>query len=421
MKKYILPVLLSIFLLSDIRIAAQTIYRTGVFDANIKTLRTLVADEPFGLPVIELNSNDVLEISFDEMSHEARAYSYRVFHCNADWTVSDRLTSNDYLSGYTTASITDYALSENTVYLYTNYLFRLPNDDMRFKISGNYVVQLFEDNRTDAPVAQVCFSVVEPKVTVSGRVRGNTDTELNNRLQQLDFDVELKSYRVPDVNNEIKVVVRQNNRIDNQVTDIKPTYFSSEKLNYVNNRKLIFKGGYEYHRFDISSIYNAAEGVDRIRYNHTQYEAYLYPKFVNKSRVYSFEPDVNGKFVVHLQNAYSDVNLSADYLQVHFSLKTDEPFFDGEVYLGGEFNYNIMDDNSLMKYDFNSGEYFKTVLLKQGGYNYQYWFLPKNSAIADVERVDGSFWQTDNEYSIYVYHRPWGAPYDKLIGFGNIK
>ena len=32
------------------------------------------------------------------------------------------------------------------------------------------------------------------------------------------------------------------------------------------------------------------------------------------------------------------------------------------------------------------------------------------------EKVEGSFWQTGNEYTIYVYHRPWGERYDKLIG-----
>lgn len=405
------------FLFINLQLAAQTVFRTEVFDPNIKTLQAHIPNEPFSLPVIELNSDDQIQISFDEMSHDARAYSYKVFHCNADWTLSDRLTSGDYLSGYTTASITDYALSESTIFLYTNYLFYLPNDDMQFKISGNYLVQIYEDNQTEKAVAQVCFSVVEPKVSVSGKIRGNTDTELNGRLQQLDFDVELKSYKIDDVNNEIKVYVRQNNRADNQIKNVKPTYFSNEKLNFINNRDLIFKGGYEYRRFDISSVYNAAEGVDRIQYKRTHYEAYLFPNFINKSRVYTYEPDVNGKYIINLQNAYSDVNLSADYIQVHFSLKADEPFFDGEVYIGGEYNYNLMNENSRMKYDFNTGEYFKTILLKQGGYNYQYWFLAKNKDAADTESIDGSFWQTNNEYSIYVYHRPWGGMYDKLIGF----
>lgn len=394
-------------------------YRTQIFNSNIKTLQIGIQGEKMGLPILELNSSNVLSVSFDEMSYEAHSYSFKVLHCNADWTPSN-LNTNEYLSGFTTGNITDIVLSVNTTFLYTHYKFNLPNDDMGFKISGNYVAVIYEDNQVEKPIAQACFSIVEPRVSITTNVRGNTDTELNGRLQQLDFEVNLNGYSVRDPTSEIKVVVRQNNRIDNEVTDIKPTYLTGSKLSYINNKSLIFDGGYEYHRFDISSVYAAGAGVATIRFQQPSYHAYIYDDKIQTSKSYMQEMDVNGKFIVNMQNATDD-DVEADYMYVHFTLPTKQPFFDGQIYLGGEFNYNMMDDAVRMKYDMAAGNYFQTVLLKQGGYNYQYWFAQKGEYKASAERVDGSYWQTRNEYTIYVYHRAWGERYDRLVGVKGIE
>lgn len=401
-------------------ISAQKVYRTQIFDKNIKTLQIGVNDDKYLLPVIELKGQDVLRIRFDEMSHQAHSYGYVVKHCNADWTLSD-LSTNEYLNGYTSGNITDFSLSQVTTFLYTHYKFELPNSDMNFKISGNYVVIIYEDNKIDQPVAQTCFSVVEPKVGINATVRGNTDTELSGSLQQLDFEVQLNGYGVRDVNNELKVLVRQNNRYDNEVSGIQPTFISGSKLMYNNNKALIFEGGNEYHRFDISSVYAASTGVDEIRYKAPHYEVFLTQNKIETSKSYISDFDVNGKFVVNYQESMENSDIDADYMFVHFMLAIKQPFFDGSLYLGGGMNYNLLDDNTRLKYDFNAGAYYTTLLLKQGGYNYQYWFVPKGTSKASVAKVDGSYWQTGNEYTIYVYHRGWGERYDKLIGVKSLE
>lgn len=408
-----------LLLLLSVSIQAQRM-RTAIFHPDIKTLQIGIQNEKYLLPIIELNNSDVLQVKFDEMSHKAHSYGYRVIHCNADWTPSN-LTTNEYLQGYTTGNITDFSLSQNTTFLYTHYRFNLPNEDMTFKISGNYVVQIYEDNQTDKPIAQACFSIVEPKVGITATVRGNTDTELNNRLQQLDFDIQLNGYSIRDISTELKVIIRQNNRIDNMVSNIQPTYISGSKLSFVNNKSLIFEGGNEFHRFDISSVYAASQGIKNIEYVQPHYEVFLTENQFQTGKSYMHDFDVNGKYVINYQEAIDDSNYEADYMWVHFSLPAKQPFFDGQLYLGGEFNFNLYNDVSRLKYDNDTERYYQTVLLKQGGYNYQYRFLAKGSQSATVERVDGSYWQTTNEYSIYVYHRPWGERYDRLIATKSIE
>jgi len=82
MKKILLfPLLILCFAVN-----AQTAYRTQIFQPNIKTLQIGLVGEKLGLPIMKLNGSDIMQVSFDEMSHEAHSYSFNVLHCNADWT-----------------------------------------------------------------------------------------------------------------------------------------------------------------------------------------------------------------------------------------------------------------------------------------------------------------------------------------------
>lgn len=403
-----------LFISMSFNLIAQERFQTEILNENIKTLQIKVNDDPFALPILQLNWHDVLHISFDEMSHETHSYSYEVYHCNADWTKSD-LSSSEYIRGFTRGYIDDYAQSINTTVLYTNYLFHLPNDDVQFTISGNYIVSIYEDGKQESPIAYVAFSVVEPSVDIDVTLRGNTDIEINQRMQQIDFNVLLKNYSIQDPQTEIKVLVRQNERLDNQVFGIQPNYFSSESLSYKNNPKLIFEGGNEYNRFDFSSIYNYDERIDRIKFERPNYHVYLNDfSYLNK-KIYQQDFDANGRFVVNYQDSNFDVDLEADYMFVHFYLPVEAEYLNKNIYIGGFWNYNLLNDNSKMHYDSLEKIYYKTLLLKQGGYNYQYWLSSdgKNTSIAPAEV---SHWQTQNRYAIYVYHRPWGGRYDKLIG-----
>ena len=107
---------------------------------------------------------------------------------------------------------------------------------------------------------------------------------------------------------------------------------------------------------------------------------------------------------------------------VYWMLPVEKPWFDGALYVGGELFGNEMSMRNRMQYDNERKCYWLTALVKQGGYDYQYWFVPKESKVkTTTQRVDGSYWQTENEYAIYVYWRPFGARYDRLVGVSVVK
>ncbi|MGM9831523.1 MAG: DUF5103 domain-containing protein [Paludibacteraceae bacterium] len=394
---------------------AQTVYRTEVKNPDVRSLRIRYeGNATLQRPILTLGTDEVLEISFDELSHNTHNYTYTLLHLNADRTESS-LSSVEYLAGFPTADITDYDYSLNTQQLYTHYRFTFPNEEMQPKISGNYALKIYEDGDPEKVVAYACFAVVEPKTGIEVTVRHNTDIELSGRYQQLDIDVLTQGIglRNPD---EIKVVVRQNNRTDNEVFNPKPSYVESQRLRYLNHKQLIFEGGNEYRHFDISSVYFMGNNVDYIRFDQRYYQAFLFPDENRSAAPYLSDFDTNGQFVINAERTEDD-DYEADYMWVHFFLPEQSPWFDGSVYIGGDLFGNQLLPTNRMQYDNQHQTYFFTAYLKQGAYDYQYWFKPKQSNTATLLRTEGSHWQTQNEYTIYVYYRPFGGRYDQLVGY----
>ena len=392
-------------------LVAQT--HTRVYNENIRTLR--VERE-----VLVLDEQEPIHISFDEMSHDVRMYTYSVQMLNSD------LLSSEYLQGFTTRDITDYAHSINTSREYTHYWFEFPNEDMRLTKSGSYRLTIYEDGDTDKKVAEVDFCVVEPLVQIDARVRANTDM-FNGRFQQIDVDVDLQQSGISNQSSEFRIVVTQNNRMDNAVRVSQPTFVEPHRLRYINNKALIFEGGNEYHHFDAFSCFYAGTGIDRVVHELGDYHALLMPNEVTEGQ-YIHEFDSNGRFVVNAERT-EDADTEAEYMWVHWTLPVEKPFFDGSLYVNGDLFNNTLDLHNRMQYDNEAKCYWLTSLVKQGGYDYQYVFVPKTGERLEVkgerktttQRVDGSYWQTENEYTIYVWWHPFGSRYDRLVGVKTIR
>ena len=116
---------------------AQVKFFTNVNSKQIKTLQVKVAGELISEPYITLGGEEQIEINFDGLGSGYTRYAYNVVHCNADWTQS-QLSPIEYMNGFQGTTIDDFANSIGTTTQYSNYRLLLPNDDIQFKVSGNY-------------------------------------------------------------------------------------------------------------------------------------------------------------------------------------------------------------------------------------------------------------------------------------------
>lgn len=383
----------------------------SVYEDNVKSLRVLKNGE-WDLPaVINLNDDDFVEISFDDLKHEYVRYRYEIRHCNADWTFSDILES-EYLDGFNSNIIEEYEQSMTPKVEYNRYHINIPNENTKLLIAGNYCVQIFEDENDDL-IAQCYFSVIEPHVIITAEMSGNTDIDTYKSHQQIDLTINHQHFNIRNPHTDLKVVVCQNHRWDNSVTKIRPTYIKHNKLVYTHNKDLIFEGGNEFRRFEIIDEYVPHMNVDKMEYHNPYYHATLY---TDEQRInYIYDEDQNGKYFVRNSNDI-DNELESEYILTHFKLNSPQ-IPGGDIYINGDLTNNNFDKNYKMTYDPVNHCYESTLLLKQGAYNYQYLYVPYGSKRGYTYAIEGDFHQTENNYTIYVYHRSFGERYDKLIGF----
>lgn len=387
------------------------LFVTQILHPDVRTLTCHYADDPTPQRVwLTMGSDQALEISFDIMSHDIQQLCYSVYHLDKNGERDD-LASVEYLRGFTTTDITDYETSFNTRRDYTHYRFRFPDEGVQITRSGRYAIVVHPAGEQERPILCQVVDVVEPMVKLSAEVRANTDIEIAGRYQQLE--VVASGLRGANLTDEYCIDVTQNNRPDTRVLAPKPTYVESSVLRWQNCRALIFEGGHEFRHIDLYSRLMPGTNVDRIGFDGDDYHAQLMLTPCRKNEQYIHDFDANGQFVVNAERT-TDADVEAEYIWTHFVLPMDEPVL-GEVFVGGEWNQNRMDIRSRMSYDTELRCYYLSTMLKQGGYDFQYWVSERRNK-ATLLYTEGSHWQTKNEYEIRVWYRPIGSRYDQLVG-----
>lgn len=389
----------------------------SILDNNVRSLKVSLASNMYIPPVLMMNGDDRLVVNFDYLDYDVHYLRYSVTHCNADWQPS-QLVESEYVSGFNYADINDYAQSEATYVHYYNYQFMLPNDDMDFLVSGNYLLSVYEQDDPDNILFQTRFSVCEGKVGVYPQVTSRTDVEYNNRYQQVSFDVRFKSGQIKDPYSEFTCIVTQNSRQDNAVVVKRPLTVGVDHVTYDHNRDLIFPAGNEFRRFETVNAHNINMGVQSIRYFDPIYHATLLVDEPRNEIQYLYDKTQFGRFTIRNAETRGKSAVEADYMITHFTLDVGGKLNGGNVWLCGEFTEGYPASMAMMKYDASSGCYTNDFLLKQGAYNYMYLWVPDGTTVGQTGKIEGDHYETVNEYLVMVYDRPMGERYDRLVGYG---
>lgn len=382
---------------------------------NIRTVQLYKEGWELSLPVIQLGSDEKLVLSFDELGDDAKHYYYTLQHCSSDWQLSP-LVQAEYLKGFTHTPIDDYRFSLNTTFSYVHYKAVFPNDDVSVLLSGNYIVKVYEDFNDSQPVIIKHFMVVEPLVMIDANIRYPIEPALQKKYQQVDLRILHPNLIINNPAQEVKVVVMQNGRIDNMVTNLKPDFIRPNELVYDRPSTLLFEGGHQYRWLDIRSSRFLAENVQKVVYSNPYYHVELFPDAIRSNQPFFFKDDSNGQYVVSVRE-YDDADIEADYLFVHFSLPVQLPYLDGHVYVLGALTNRELNQANEMTYNGETQAYELNLLLKQGFYNYLYAFVPYKSRVGNLSKLEGAFVETENDYNIFVYYKTPSDYYERLIGY----
>lgn len=386
-----------------------------IYTDNIKTVEMYRDGWKLSNPVMVLNSNDQLVFNFDDLNDERKNYYYTIYHCDRDWRIS-KLPQQDYLDSFVDFPITDSEYSINTNVRYVNYLLKLPNDDVPIVYSGNYALVIFDKDDPDQPVITWQFYVVEAQVNIDARIRRATYDPTNGENQEIDFRINCGNFNIQDPVSDLKVVLTQNNRSDNAITNLKPQFIGNGILEYDYNLENTFAGVNEFRFFEIRGIKFPGEGVESIGFYDPLYHATLFAGELRTQKRYSFYKEMNGNFLIEAYNRnYPEIE--SDYMFVHFTLPMANPLLGGGVYVFGKLSNWQCDRTNKMIWNFEKNQYELTLLLKQGYYNYLYAYQDDNQQVVKCENLEGSHFESENDYHIYVYYGKITDRYDRLIGY----
>jgi hypothetical protein len=395
------------------------IIENRIYTGDIHTVMLRNSSWELSMPVIELGSEQQLELLFDDLSGLQRNFGYTLIHCNTFWEQSD-LAQQEYLHGFGQGTISEISISFNTTVAYTHYRLVIPNEDCSPVVSGNYALVVYENDDPDKIVLTRRLYVIEKTVQIEGNVKQASYGIKKDTDQQVEFSIIHNDIDIRDPFNEITVVVQQNGRDDRLVTGLKPTFIEPGRIAFNDPDVCVFPGGNEFRSVDIKSMKYQTENIASIDFQNPYFHVYMKPDETRKYSPYFYKTDLNGGYYIDREKA-TDKHREADYIYVHFILNCWPPLADDEVYVMGSLCDWTLDEKNEMTYDAEKRCYKVTLLLKQGLYDYCYQAADKTKEHIDDTRFEGNFYETENDYAIYVYFHDQIRRFDRIIGYLSLK
>jgi hypothetical protein len=423
------------------------------YDPDILSVSFDFNDSPFGFQVLRLGSADYVMLKFDDLANVERNFFYRIIHCDKNWEQS-AMREIDYLNGFNDERLRNYSYAVNTRIQYLHYWQKFPNKDSNFKISGNYLLVIYEDN-IETPILTHRFVVSENSAKLEIKSTYPSDV-LNIRYkQEMTLDVVIDPKKMRNPIEEVSVVMLQN-EMWNSAIEVKPNFLTGTNLRFNKLGNFQWWGNAEFRQFDIRSFFRLGRGVKHIDRRVDGTDILLEPTFSRQNKVHLAYFDFNGKFfhenwdrlsngislddilgaenistarssvIGALQsssresqrnNIAEDRNINSDYANV--TLHLDDNIIlekDEEIYVLGAFNNYLPLDEFKMNFNSAKDMYTCNMFLKQGYYNFYYGIVDKKGNI-DFPKIEGSWNETENDYQILVYYRGLGDLYDRVLEY----
>ena len=408
--------LLFLLVLSSLYSLGQRVYDNTCYDDKVATVilqKNIGIYDP--LPVLNLGSTESLKLSFDMLDPQNEFLNYSIIHCNRNWMPSD-LQPMDYVNGNTMGEITDYKFSTNTYQTYTHYSLNFPTEEMTITKSGNYILKVFRNFDEEDILLTRRFMVVDIQTKISSTIKSATVPEFRFSHQEVDFSVNYLGFDIPNPFLDVNVTILQNNSWNNAITNLKPQFVNNNELSFNYENENLFPGTNEFRFFDIRSLRFFSNNVIK-KYIDSVQNVVLRPEESKAYLNYVRWIDYNGKRDIFNSDGMNLVE-DGDYALVHFNFKSNNLEDLGEIFVYGELTDWQLKDEFKMTYSPELNIYTCPVLLKQSYYNYHFILRGKDGKI-DYSFTEGNHQETENDYTILVYHKNVFYGYDEIIGLGS--
>jgi hypothetical protein len=394
----------------------KLLYQDAVYEENIKTV--MVHPPGTGtrtnlMPAVAPLAAQNLVLEFDDIQESRNNYYVRFIHCNADWSKSS-LLDLDFMTQYNEFNITDYEFSNNTFLPFVHYRFAVP----RVKLPGNYLLMVYRDSDKSDIILTARIMIFDNQVSLVPNSNLVGNSALNATNQQINFTVDYGDLQVFNAMDNFKVTIRQNQRWDNARYNVKPSFVREDigELEYrFFDQDKQWLAGNEFRFVDFRSLVSPGRNTARIDKTVKPFVLKVAEDRSRDGQAYSQYQDLDGNFAIENLD-YIEPALSCQYIFVDFTLRVD-PLKDGEVYVVGNYNHFARTEENRMKWNKANSAYETTIVLKQGWYDYTYYV---DSPTLPATYFEGSHYQTENFYDVFIYYKSLTPMADLLLGYFSV-
>lgn len=385
------------------------------YNTLIQSAQVYPQGNPLGYPFFELGTTNGLIFEFDELSTERRDLRFAALLCTYDWQLAD-LTTSDYIQGFDALDITDIQPSFNTLIEYTHYRFSFPNDMMKLRLSGNYLVVVFDgDDALDASKWQLAYRMVayETLVQVSSQVRSSSVIADRFKNQEVDFVVQHADYSIYDYRNDLHVALLQNMNWKESISSLHPVFIKGSELIYdFNLGENDFQGGAEFRNFEFKSMQYQSNAVDHLDRREDGYHLILRKDFATGQRAQSSGTDLNGNYYI-MNDDGEDRQIESEYVNIHFALSMPEQT-DASISLDGQY-FRMLHSPVTLQYNRQTQMYEGQALIKQGLIDYRYVIEDTYTALPKIDLTEGCSANAENDYHLIIYNHDRSTGHDRVI------
>jgi len=376
--------------------------------SSVRTVQLYRGDDEQSLPVFSLNGGAPLTLEFDLMAEEGRPLSIYFQHADRHWRRD--LTASQTLESFQDDRLLEYRSSRGTQVPYVHYKYRLPNDDIRFRISGNYILRVTERGRRDSVLFEHPFFVAEEE----------------GRLQLGAQPLTISGQRVPSLQPVARytppssvqgdpfghtVCFIRNGRLTDTRCEERPLLVQQPELEFELGRERAYAPITANYELDLSDL-RATSEIVQVDRTQSPPQAQLEPDYARfgegRGRTMgNGQPIVRGALPSQL-----NPEVSAEYVETTFAFvpSGERPYTSPLLVTG---NFNGLNSGRSTRMDWNSsrGQYEGTVLLKQGRYQYFYSTddpTYRKQVLASQPRITGT-------YLAFVYYRDASLNTDRLL------
>jgi hypothetical protein len=356
-------------------------------------------------PVIKLDSQQKLMLSFDHLAKENRQFRVKVSHRGRQWNQSP-ISPSTFLDSFSETYIQKSKASFAQRPTYHHIEFEFPNDQLRPAVSGNYLLEVYSyDN--DELLFSMPFFVTEDEGTIQTRVeRLFAQRDDGRPLNQL-----FSTYHYPDfveypqfdlsmsfVQNQFWGRMQEAGFLDT---------ITPGELHGHQERDQGFVGNYEFKYLNLRTFDADGRQIMENIPGETPTRIILRRDVQNLDT----NPDI---FSSASNLGFPLDDRSSEYAQVEFQLETDISIpLSSDVYIVGHFNNWMI--NNLNKMTYNSDEklWKGRAFIKQGEYAYKYVIIRQNTI--DDLILDQSFLSPQQQYLTFIYFKDPDQNFDRLL------